>query len=167
MDFFIKPLWTNQLGQSACFSFLSENRFGIYEDGAIRFLVGFSRISRTSFIFHISTVPNGINPKQPPGMQKKPVNPWDLLPTSTGEWPPDFERFWTMNSRSSGSLPLQQELKVQTFAQDFLGFPPAPKAMFGHSKPSKKLAVWWAHSCQLMLVLFLVHFFLEITKKHG
>ena len=74
MDFHKTTIVTpiSSWAKSACFSFLFENRFGIYEDGAIRLLVGFSRISRTSFIFHISIsiVPNGINPKQPPGMFK-------------------------------------------------------------------------------------------------
>ena len=57
-----KQLMTNELGQSACFSFLFENRFGIYEDDAVRQVIGrvFPKISRRSFIFHISIVPNGI-----------------------------------------------------------------------------------------------------------
>ena len=137
---FIKPLWPISWAKVHGFCFLFENRFGMYEDDAVRFLVGFSKISRTSFIFHISIsiVPNGINPKQPPGMYKT-CKSWDLLPTSTGEFTGfrtnhEQEVQWFFSAATRVDWRFKPVLRI-SFS------PQAPKAMFGHSKPSKKLAV--------------------------
>ena len=51
-------------------------------------------------LFSGATV-GGRNPKQPPGMYKNPVNNGINLPTSTGEWIPDF---WATHQRRIGKL---------------------------------------------------------------